>query len=78
MSQLAVQLVIGKLIADEGFRRQFAEDGLEYLRALQERGIELSEAECAALVEADPLVWSRVFEQLDWRLRARRSGQDEQ
>ena len=78
MSQWGVQLAIGKLIADEDFRRQFEEDGLECLRALQERGIELSEAECAALVEVNPRVWSHAFEQLDGRLRGRRAGHAEQ
>jgi DNA-binding CsgD family transcriptional regulator len=78
MSQWGVQLVIGKLIAAEDFRRQFEENGLDCLRVLRERGIELSEAECAALVEMDPRVWSRAFEQLDWRLRGRRTGHAEQ
>jgi DNA-binding NarL/FixJ family response regulator len=69
MSQWGVQLVIGKLITDEGFRRQFEERGGECLVSLCERGIDLSEAEIAALVGASPHLWSRFATRIDSRLR---------
>jgi DNA-binding NarL/FixJ family response regulator len=69
MSQWGVQLVIGKLITDEDFRRVFEERGGDCLAALCERGIDLNEAEVAALVEADPRLWSRMATRIDRRLR---------
>jgi len=69
MSQWGVQLVIGKLITDEDFRRAFEDLGGDCLAALCERGIDLNEAEIAALVEADPRLWSRMATRIDRRLR---------
>ena len=69
MSQWGVQLVIGKLITDEGFRRHFEERGRECLVGLSERGIDLSDTEIAALVEASPHLWSRMATRIDRRLR---------
>jgi DNA-binding NarL/FixJ family response regulator len=69
MSQWCVQLVIGKLITDESFRRTFEERGSECLAGLTERGIDLSDAEVAALVEVSPRLWSTVAMRIDRRLR---------
>jgi DNA-binding NarL/FixJ family response regulator len=69
MSQWGVQLVIGKLLTDEDFRGVFEERGGDCLAALCERGIDLNEAEVAALVEADPRLWSRMATRIDRRLR---------
>jgi DNA-binding NarL/FixJ family response regulator len=69
MSQWCVQLVIGKLITDESFRRTFEERGSECLAGLTERGIDLSDAEVAALVEMSPRLWSKVATRIDRRLR---------
>jgi outer membrane protein, heavy metal efflux system len=79
MSQWGVQLVIGRLITDESFRRQFEERGRECLIGLSERGIDLNDAEVAALVEASPRLWSRMAARIDRRLRkaATTFGRDE-
>jgi DNA-binding NarL/FixJ family response regulator len=69
MSQWGVQLVIGKLLTDDRFRRQFAVRRRECLCSLRDRGIDLSEAEVAALSDADPIVWSRMASRIDRRLR---------
>ena len=69
MSQWGVQLVIGKLITDEDFRRGFEERGGDCLVGLCERGVDLNETEIAALVEADPRIWSRMATRIDRRLR---------
>src|SRR5262249_60260696 len=68
MPQLGVQLVIGKLLTDDEFRRRF-ERRPECLARLRERGIDLSDTEIAALVEADPGVWSTMAALIDQRLR---------
>jgi DNA-binding NarL/FixJ family response regulator len=69
MSQWGVQLVIGRLMTDEEFRRGFKERGGDYLAGLCEQGVDLNEAEIAALVEADPRLWSRMATRIDRRLR---------
>jgi DNA-binding NarL/FixJ family response regulator len=69
MSQWGVQLVIGKLITDEDFRRRFEERRCDSLASLCQRGIDLDENEIAALVEADPRLWSRTATRIDGRLR---------
>jgi DNA-binding NarL/FixJ family response regulator len=69
MSQWGVQLVIGRLITDEEFRRGFNERGSDYLAGLRERGVDLNEAEMAALLEADPRMWSTMATRIDRRLR---------
>src|ERR1700730_1544583 len=80
MSQWGVQLVIGKLITDEDFRRGFEEGGGDCLAGLCERGIDLNETEIAALVEADPRLWSRIATRIDRRLKkiGMTSGREEQ
>jgi DNA-binding NarL/FixJ family response regulator len=69
MSQWGVQLVIGRLITDEEFRRGFNERGGDYLAGLRERGVDLNDVEIAALLEADPCLWSMMATRIDRRLR---------
>jgi DNA-binding NarL/FixJ family response regulator len=69
MSQWGVQLVIGRLITDEEFRRGFKQRGSDYLAGLCEQGVDLNDVEIAALVEADPRLWSRMATRIDRRLR---------
>jgi len=68
MSQWGVQLVIGKLLTDEQFRQRFEQRRRECLTGLRERGIDLNDAEIAALLRPDPLVWSNMAARLDQRL----------
>jgi DNA-binding NarL/FixJ family response regulator len=69
MSQWGVQLVIGKLMADDTFRQLFEARAYETLARLREQGIDLSEAEVAAFIDTDPLVWARLAGRIDHRLR---------
>jgi DNA-binding NarL/FixJ family response regulator len=72
MSQWGVQLIIGKLVTDEGFRLRLEERGRACLVSLCERGIDLTDAEIAALMEADSNLWSNMAALIDRRLRAHR------
>ena len=69
MSQTDVQLVIGKLMTDQNFRRSFEEGAEECLAGLCAHGVALNETEIAALVEADPRIWSQMAARIDRRLR---------
>jgi DNA-binding NarL/FixJ family response regulator len=69
VSQRGVQLVIGKLVTDEDFRRRFEERGADSLNSLSDRGVDLNGAEVAALLEADRRLWSRIAKLIDPRLQ---------
>jgi len=69
MSQWCVQLVIGKLLTDDEFRRRFEQRRGKCLAGLRERGIDLDDTEIAALVDADPRVWSKMAARIDRRLQ---------
>ena len=69
MSQRGVQSVIGRLMTDEAFRRTFEERAGDCLAGLGGRGVDLNKVEIAALLETDPLVWSRMANLIDRRLQ---------
>jgi DNA-binding NarL/FixJ family response regulator len=71
MSQWGVQVVIGRLMTDDDFRRRFEGRAHESLAKLCEQGIDLKDAEVAAFLETDPRVWSAMAKQIDRRLRSR-------
>ena len=68
MSKWGVQIVIGRLLTDEVFRRQFEQCRRECLASVCGHGIDLDRTEIAALVEADARVWTDMASQIDRRL----------
>jgi hypothetical protein len=62
-------MLIGRLITDEQFRREFLDDPEKTLFDLCDRGLELSRTETAALVNTDPALWARTGEAIDPRLQ---------
>jgi hypothetical protein len=69
MSQGNVERIVGRLVTDEDFRREFRADPERVVRSLAERGLELTRAEVAALVTLDPLTFDRFADALDPRLQ---------
>jgi hypothetical protein len=69
MSQREIERVIGRLVTDEEFRREFEVDPGGVLRGLVERGLTLSGPEVAALAATPADVWRRAAEALDPRLQ---------
>ena len=69
VAQRIVEMLIGRLITDEQFRREFLADPERTLAELCERGWDLSRTEIAALVSTDGAVWARAAEGLDPRLQ---------
>ena len=61
-----VEVLIGRLATNPGFRRRFAEQPIE---ALREQGLELNEIELHALAATDPDVFHRIAQALDARLK---------
>jgi hypothetical protein len=72
MSQPNVEIVVGRLLTDEAFRRAFLQWPLRTLRMLEQCGLEFSEMEVSALVRTDRLLWSLAAQRLDPRLHHER------
>jgi DNA-binding NarL/FixJ family response regulator len=73
MSLWGVQLVVGKLLTDDGFRQRYETGPRDALSKLCEQGIDLTEAEVTAFVETDSRVWTTMASSIDARLRAPRA-----
>lgn len=69
MAQRNVEVVIGRLVTDEGFRAMFLHDPVATLTQFIERGYELTPLEIAALEAIDRGLWTRTAEQIDPRLQ---------
>lgn len=69
MAQRIIEILIGRLITDEQFRGEFLNDPETTLAALSDRGLELSRAEMAALINTDPTLWARTATSIDPRLQ---------
>ena len=67
--QRSVEVVIGRLVTDEEFRRAFQRDPRATLQAAAEWGLELNAGELQALVSADHRMWDRFAEEIDARLQ---------
>jgi hypothetical protein len=69
VAQRIIEILIGRLITDEGFRNEFLHDREATLLALADHGLELSRTEMAALLNTDPALWSRTADAIDPRLQ---------
>lgn len=69
MSQRSVERVIGRLVTDEDFRRQFEADPIAALGGVAAGGVELTEVETRALAGLDARLLARVAEAIDPRLQ---------
>lgn len=69
MAQRTIEMLIGRLITDEQFRREFLSDPEQTLLGLRDRGFELSRTEITALVNTDRSLWMRAAEAIDPRLQ---------
>ena len=69
MTQLSIEMVIGRLVTDEEFRRAFRADPHQAIAGLLKTGMHLTRAEIAALVSMDSAVWAQVSDLVDPRLQ---------
>ena len=69
MAQRSVEILIGRLITDEAFRRAFCGDAEATLERFIEMGHELTPVELAALTATRSDLWVLVAEQIDPRLQ---------
>ena len=69
MAQRNVEIVIGRLVTDEGFRTAFFRDPATTLTRFIDSGYDLTSVEIAALRDTHLGVWARAAEQIDSRLQ---------
>lgn len=69
MSQRNVERVIGRLVTDEAFRRQFAADPRATLHGMIAAGVELNDCEQWALATIDREALGRFADAIDPRLQ---------
>jgi pimeloyl-ACP methyl ester carboxylesterase len=69
MSQRSVEILIGRLVTDEAFRRAFGARRCETLRGFHEAGNELTPVEIAAVSTTPFAVWNEVADAIDPRLQ---------
>ena len=69
MAQRSIELLIGRLITDEGFREAFVHDPGTAIRLFVDAGSELTTVEIAALLATRADVWERVADEVDPRLQ---------
>jgi hypothetical protein len=69
MAQRIIEMLIGRLVTDDQFRREFLAQPELTLLALADRGLELSRTEIDALLTTDATLWARTADALDPRLQ---------
>jgi hypothetical protein len=69
VAQRSIELFIGRLITDEGFREAFLQDPMAAIRMFVETGPELTTVEVAALLATRADFWERVADGVDPRLQ---------
>lgn len=67
--QRSIEILIGRLVTDEDFRREFQQDPDATLRRASEWGLALSDFEKRALVATDCTLWDRIADEVDGRLQ---------
>ena len=77
MAQRSIEMFIGRLITDEGFRAAFVTNGPAALRRFIESGHELTAVEMAALIATRTELWSHVADRIDQRLQKANLPSDE-
>ena len=67
--QRHIELLIGRLVTDEDFRRAFERNPQQVLTNAAEWGLALSAIEVCALLATDQSLWERIAVELDSRLQ---------
>jgi len=67
--QRHIQLVIGRLLTDDVFRRAFLRNAQTALAEAEDGGLVLTALECTALLATERTLWDRGAKEIDGRLR---------
>jgi hypothetical protein len=77
VAQRSIEVFIGRLVTDEGFRAAFVTNPTTALRGFVETGHELTTVEIAALLATRADFWERVADRIDPRLQKANLPSDE-
>jgi hypothetical protein len=69
VSQRAIEIIVGRLVTDEAFRKAFERDPRHTLEQLLAQGVGLTETEIVALIETRPTLWAEMGDQIDPHLQ---------
>lgn len=69
MAQHNIEILIGRLLTDEAFRKAFLENAPRALQIFCEAGHELTPLEISAVLATPSGLWSLVAEEIDPRLQ---------
>lgn len=69
MAQHNIEILIGRLLTDEAFRKAFLENAKRALQIFCEAGQDLTPLEIAAVLATPSGLWSEVAEEIDPRLQ---------
>ena len=69
MSQRAIEIIVGRLVTDEAFRRAFERDPCHTLEQLLAQGVSLTDTEIRALIETRLTLWAEMGDQIDPHLQ---------
>jgi hypothetical protein len=75
---MTVQILIGKLVTDDAFRRRFEEDRAGVVMAMSAIGPELTALERESILNLDLSLCERFAASLDSRIRAWSSGTEDE
>ena len=74
VAQRSIEILIGRLITDQGFRKMFCEEPVIALAVFMKTGHELTAIEIEALMETHTEFWILAANQIDPRLQKVRLG----
>ena len=69
MSHRAIEVIIGRLVTDEAFRKVFERDPRHTLEQVLAHGVSLTATEIEALVGTRRTLWAEMGDQIDPRLQ---------
>jgi hypothetical protein len=69
VSQRAIEIIVGRLVTDEAFRKAFERNPRHTLEQLVAQGVSLTETEIDALIGTRATLWAEMGDQIDPHLQ---------
>ena len=69
MSQRAIEIIVGRLVTDEAFRKAFERGPRQALEQMLAQGLGLTETEIGALIGTRLSLWAEMGDQIDPHLQ---------
>jgi hypothetical protein len=72
VTQRWIEIVVGRLVTDEDFRRRFLADPSRVIEEIVDQGTHLTPSEITALIAVESGLWQQVAGEIDPRLQKAR------